>query len=228
MARGPPRSTSPCHRPGVLSMVRVAVMAPTPRPPFDRLMANVSKPDGETGCWFSGLRPDSKGYAQVSESSSGHVRMLRGHRVTYEELIGPVPEGMELDHLCRVRACINPSHMEPVTHRENVMRGEGISASAAARTHCPSGHAYLPGLVSSRGTRYCPTCRKIWQARADAKRRPNGGVGRGWKALRTHCPHGHEFTETNTRINRDGSRSCRACHADATRQRRERRQGERT
>lgn len=208
-------------------MGRVTVMAPTPRPPFDRLMAEVSKPDGETGCWFSGLRPDSKGYAQVSDSSSGQVRMLRGHLVTYEEIVGPIPDGLELDHLCRVRACINPSHMEPVTHRENTMRGESAATVAAARTHCPSGHEYT-GVRDRNGKRYCPTCRKAHQAKADAKRRPAKGVGKGWKALRTHCPHGHEFTIENTRINMDGSRACRACHAEAAQRRRAERQGRAT
>ncbi len=70
--------------------------------------------------------------------------MAYPHKVAYEELVGTVPEGAELDHLCRVRACCNPAHLEPVTHRENVERGGSLTNDNAAKTACSRGHAFTP------------------------------------------------------------------------------------
>src|SRR3546814_19356891 len=73
-----------------------------------------------------------------SDVCSSDLRTRQAHRISYELCVGPIPEGMELDHLCRVRRCVNPAHMEPVTHRENVLRGEAGLARAVqqrAKTH---------------------------------------------------------------------------------------------
>ena len=82
------------------------------------------------------------------------------HRRAYEEAVGPIPEGLTIDHLCRVRACINPEHMEPVTRGENVLRGVGPAAMAARVTHCPQGHAYAGWnlTIKKDGARRCRTC----------------------------------------------------------------------
>ena len=84
------------------------------------------------------------------------------HRVAYEWLVGPIPDGLELDHLCGVRNCVNPHHLEPVTHKENVARGKTITHYNSEKTHCPRGHE-LSGdnLVPSalrKGRRDCLTC----------------------------------------------------------------------
>lgn len=71
--------------------------------------------DEATGCWVWGLSTNADGY--------GLTERTLAHRLLYERHVGPIPEGMELDHLCRVRLCVNPAHMEPVTHLENVRRG---------------------------------------------------------------------------------------------------------
>lgn len=91
----------------------------------------------------------------------GERRKVLAHRWAYEELIGPVPEGLELDHLCRTPACVRPSHLEPVTHRVNIRRGTA-GQWQQAKTHCPRGHVYSPEntRVSDKGHRWCLSCAK--------------------------------------------------------------------
>lgn len=91
---------------------------------------------------------------------------VRAHRWAYEALVGPVPPSLDIDHLCRVRACVNPAHLEPVSRRENLLRGDTITARNAARTHCPQGHPYDESNTKRRrGGRECRRCA------ADSERR---------------------------------------------------------
>ena len=123
----------------------------------------------ESGCWIwmGGLHSD--GYGAISVNGKGR----KAHDVAYEMFIGPVPDGLELDHTCRVRCCCNPHHLEPVTHLENVRRG--IAGWNFVRDFCPRGHAYEGDnimLVKRRGVivgKFCRTCKKI-QSR-EGKRR---------------------------------------------------------
>jgi hypothetical protein len=96
--------------------------------------------------------------------------MFRAHRVAYEALIGPIPDGLQLDHLCRNRACVNPLHTEPVTQIENIRRGEaGVPSGSQqrAKTHCPQGHPYSQGntYIRKNGHRMCRTCNAAAQRR---------------------------------------------------------------
>lgn len=108
-------------------------------------------------CWIWTGGPDGKGYGQFGVEGKGK----RAHRLSYELLIGPVPDGLELDHLCRVRLCVRPSHLEPVTHQVNGLRGESPSADNARKNDCPEGHPYEgKNLIElSTGGRRCRTCR---------------------------------------------------------------------
>ncbi len=118
-----------------------------------------------TGCleWTGGL--NSGGYARFTHNG---VR-TRAHRLAYEDCVEPIPEGLTIDHLCRVRHCVNPCHLEPVTHAENLRRSPLVGrvgvALQRAKTHCPKGHPYAGDNlgITPRGERYCKTCkRKRW------------------------------------------------------------------
>lgn len=97
------------------------------------------------------------GYGQLTADSKRHL----AHRFAYATLVGPIPQGFDLDHLCRVRECVNINHLEPVTRRENLLRGNTITAVNAAKTHCPQGHEYTPdNLIRSGRKRYCRECNR--------------------------------------------------------------------
>lgn len=117
------------------------------------------------GCWIYTGQHDRYGYGKHRASGG---RWVAPHRVAYEALVGPIPKGLVIDHLCRVRDCCNPAHLEPVTNRENTMRGETIAARRAAQTHCVNGHV-LDGdnvyLRPKTGTRTCKECSRV-RARA--------------------------------------------------------------
>lgn len=125
-----------------------------------RLASRVSV--GE-GCWpWTGFI-NHGGYGLFSEKVNRRKRMLRAHRAVYELMVGPIPEGLTLDHLCRNRRCVRPSHLEPVTRAENVLRGEGLGAANARKTRCHKGHELTEantGIRTKTGWRSCLTCRR--------------------------------------------------------------------
>ena len=96
----------------------------------------------------------------------------RAHRHAYSALVGPVPADLDTDHLCRVRPCVNPAHIEPVTTRENTLRGDTIPAKNAAKTHCPQGHPLVDGNLCAwlLPWRSCLTCKHVDQHKSYLKR----------------------------------------------------------
>lgn len=118
------------------------------------------------GCWpwTGGKGGKRREYGYISIDGVG----VGAHRVLYELFVGPIPEGLELDHLCRNPGCVRPSHLEPVTHQENMRRGLRGQA-----THCPRGHEYSgDNLLDNRGSRGCRACH-------NARNRSVGGKVRG-------------------------------------------------
>ena len=105
----------------------------------ERLLTKVTF-HGDDGCWL--WKGDARrGYGRIQVSGRGSPRVAV-HRVVYKWLVGPIPDGLTLDHLCRVRACVNPGHLEPVTNRENILRGTSPVAAHARATHCIRGHPF--------------------------------------------------------------------------------------
>lgn len=105
-------------------------------------------------CWLWAASVDRDGYGKFGQPTGGWVR---AHRWAYEHLVGPIPDGLVIDHLCRVRSCVNPSHMEPVTPRENTERGLRHDPN-----QCKYGHEYTPDNVYRRpdGWRECRICKR--------------------------------------------------------------------
>lgn len=164
--------------------------------------------------WLASLNPEGYGNLRVNG------KLVRAHRFAYELLVGPIPEGLTLDHTChnsdpncaggspcRHRRCVNPRHLEPATKRQNTLNSPvAIPANNARKDRCPKGHSYAP---REDGSRYCPQCR--YERRVASGERTGGYGYLGPLAERTHCPHGHPWSEANTGRRKGGSRYCKEC-----------------
>lgn len=116
-------------------------------------------------CWLW-LAGKTNGYGRFNQVKPKRTSLL-AYRVAYELTVGPIPDGMELDHLCRVRACVNPAHLEVTDHRTNTLRGDAPTAVNARKTHCVNGHEFTPENTGpqSNGGRRCRTCDRARPAR---------------------------------------------------------------
>jgi hypothetical protein len=121
----------------------------------------------DDGCWLYRTGMTKWGYSRVRIAGSA----VMAHRFVYEHLVGPIPTGLQLDHLCRVRCCVNPDHLEPVTGRVNILRGIGWAALNASKTHCDHGHPFDEAntYVRANGGRQCRRCAADQQLRYSRK-----------------------------------------------------------
>ena len=111
----------------------------------------------ESGCWIWMGACSLNGYGLIGISKGPKKNHLgRVHRVAYELYRGPIPKGMQLDHLCRVRCCANPWHCEIVDNRTNILRGIGPTSINAKKTHCKNGHPFV--RIGRQGRRMCNGC----------------------------------------------------------------------
>lgn len=175
-----------------------------------------SRVSQEGDCWIWHGKQTAQGY--------GHYRLagtdVLAHHFAYSAVHGPIPPGWHRDHLCRQPLCVHPAHLEPVTPRVNILRGNSPPARNAHKTHCPRGHAYTPDNTIWRNERHrwCRTCKRETDRRRHA----------AWRLAHplippqpvTMCYQGHAYDEANTYWDRKGKRRCRACKRDLDRQRR--------
>lgn len=139
------------------------------RPVLDRFWEKVEQVP-ESGCWLWTARCDGKGYARFWGDQKKHEG---GHVFAYRFFKGQIPKGLELDHLCRVPCCVNPDHLEPVTGRENKLRGISPPARYAKRTHCLHGHELSEGNVYNYGNgRACRLCALLGAKRRRRQQSP--------------------------------------------------------
>lgn len=134
-------------------------------PVIDRFLVKVNQSDND-GCWLWLSAIDKHGYGRFSVGG----RPVFAHRWSYEFYIGEIPAGLVIDHLCRVRTCVNPAHLEPVTILENVLRGHW-----AMKTHCAQGHEYTHEntyfwLRDGHSHRTCRACNRIRSAEYRARK----------------------------------------------------------
>jgi hypothetical protein len=120
-----------------------------------RFLSYVSKLPDLPGCWLWTGSYTGNGYGGFWTGE----RQVKAHRFSYEVHVGSIPTGMHLDHICRVRMCVNPDHLRVVTNRENALAGESFSAINARKTHCSRGHEFTPENTRvRRGWRECRQC----------------------------------------------------------------------
>jgi hypothetical protein len=151
---------------------------PKPQPLVDRIHARIERAGGGCWNWTGYVSPDGYGRIKVGRTTEN------AHRVAYRVLVGEFDPVLHVDHLCRNRRCVNPAHLEPVTIRENQLRGPGSA------THCKHGHPRIPENTQKRadGRRICKVCHRTWAR--DSWRRRHAKVG--MEGLEPSRPQGHD------------------------------------
>lgn len=210
--------------------------------PIARFWAYADRSGGPDACWPWTGTIDVGGYGEIFVNN-GRQRLQKAHRFAYERFVGPIPDGLEIDHTCHTkscptpgradphRRCVNPRHLEAVTRPVNMQRSTRPESTRAqfeqyreSVTHCSKGHEYTPENTQWRTTkggyrsRRCAQCNRDNVAKHKAARRAANPPKT--RVLPDRCKRGHLYTEANTRIavrNGRQKRECRACdREDAT------------
>ena len=159
----------------------------------------------DNGCWIWTGQTTIAGYGQFTRNR----KTIYAHRAMYESEVGPIPEGLVIDHLCRTPSCVNPAHLEPVTNAENVRRGNrrkfsdeqilAIKADPRPYPEVAADYGTSAGYVGmvKRGQRWGDLVAATTTRAASS---------------RTECPHGHPYSDENTYITSHGHRICRTCN----------------
>ena len=132
-----------------------------------RLLAKIEQLP--SGCWQWKASKYPAGYGQMWNGS----RVEQAHRISFREFVGDIPDGCEIDHICRNRSCVNPEHLRAVTHRENMRASDSVMGLNAKKTHCKRGHP-LSGenlRVEQSGARQCRECLRMHARNARSRRR---------------------------------------------------------
>lgn len=164
-----------------------------------RLESSIEKSD--RGCWLWTGSLYHGGYA--------FFRSFGVHRLTYHLFKGPIPDGLQIDHLCHVRRCVNPEHLEAVPPKVNIQR-----RVLKPVTHCVNGHEYTPENTrfDKNGWKLCVECNRLHMRDVYAEKRAGYiGPGKGWRAGQTHCIRGHRLDGDNVYHTSTGRRICRSC-----------------
>jgi len=122
-------------------------------PPTDRFFSKVNKTDG---CWLWNSTPSTKGYGMYWVDG----KYALAHRYSYQKFVGDIKDGYQIDHLCRVRKCVNPEHLQQVTQKENILRGTGVTSVNHKKTHCMNGHEFSKEntYITKKNSRRCRIC----------------------------------------------------------------------
>lgn len=197
---------------------------------FEFYTVRSTEPDG---CWTwrgpANSSEDGRDYGTLWDGT----RQVLAHRWSYGHFVGPIPDGLVIDHTCETPRCVRPDHLEPVTQPVNVQRGRRWAVNPdlpraervkldANRPNCPK--CGTPYTTSGNGKRRCPSCSNAWMR--DWTRRTGRVTGEGRAAqqqAKTHCSQNHEYTPENTYINpKTGTRDCKICRKERNRESRER------
>lgn len=174
-------------------------------------------------CWMWKPTPSTGGYGQFY--LDGKMRLA--HRASYEIFVGPIPDGLTIDHLCTVRACVRPQHLEAISLAENLRRAkawENGAAAQRAKTHCAQGHPFAGDnlRIAGDGRRVCRACAREQMARRRERLRAESPIVA--KPPREWCANGHSWAEFG--VVRNGRQVCRQCERDKCRRSREKRKAE--
>ena len=130
-----------------------------PMPLSAKFWAKVDGTRGYWECWLWTGAKGGDGYGMHGVTEDGRRYTRQVHRLAYTLAVGEIPDGLTIDHLCRNRLCCNPNHLEVVSIRENILRGDGVAANNARKTHCPRGHEYTEeNTYVYRKKRHCREC----------------------------------------------------------------------